>query len=164
MRERGCQKAALFATRDAGVSLHKDIRAFMEILVKNRFTIFFTLVMVSIAGVSFIADLFFYDECNWFQRAGALIVLAGAGLQYSSISNNWKKASHREQKMLNLQNKISVGKGISLSDLYDKLEKTRNFSVEIHEIITEKSFKQVIAIILIVTGTVIWAYGDIPFK
>ncbi len=135
----------------------------MDLFINNRFSIVFTLIIIAIAIVSFIADFFFYDGSNWFQRAGALVVLAGAELQYSSIAKNWQKAKNREKEMLNLEDKISEGKGISMTDIYADLAKTRNFSVEIHEIITEKSLKQVIAIILIVSGTLIWGYGDMFF-
>ncbi|WP_123637673.1 hypothetical protein [Marinimicrobium koreense] len=136
----------------------------MNVLISNRFSILFTLTMVIIAVVSLLADVLTYDGNNWFQRSGSLLVLAGAELQYSSIRTNWQRAQNREREMPSFDDKIAEGKGISVTELYEDLAKTRNFSIEIHEIITAKSLKQVIAIVLIVAGTGIWGYADIPFQ
>lgn len=136
----------------------------MELLISNRFSIVFTLTMIGVAIVSLLADIVSYDGSNWFQRSGALLVLAGAELQYSAIRSNWQKAQRREKEMPNFDDKIAEGKGITMTELYEDLARTRNFSIEIHEIITAKSLKQVLAIVLIVAGTGIWGYADIPFK
>ncbi|UIP30292.1 hypothetical protein [Photobacterium sp. TLY01] len=136
----------------------------MELIKNNRFSVSFSFLMILIAVISLIADFITSNPNFWFQRSGALIVLAGAELQYSSILSNWAKAKSREKEMLELEAKIAQGNGISMSGIYQELAKTRNFSIEIHELITQKSQKQSVAIFFIVLGTVIWGYGDMPFK
>ena len=136
----------------------------MEIIKNNKFSILFNLLIILIAIASIIIDSCFYDGNHWFQRAGALIVLAGAGLQYSAILTNWEKAKSREKEMLGFDEKVAEGKGIGMKEVYEDLAKTRNFALEIHGLITEKSSKQTFAILFIVIGTVVWGYGDLPFK
>ncbi|ELK1818476.1 hypothetical protein RUV71_003663 [Vibrio cholerae] len=136
----------------------------MELIKNNKFSIFFSTTMILIAAVSIIVDYFFYDGNNWFQRAGALIVLAGAELQYSEILNNWDNAKKREKEIPSFEEKVAEGKGIDMKGVYQDLHKTRKFALEIHGYVTDKSVKQTIAIIFIVIGTVVWGYGDLPFK
>lgn len=136
----------------------------VNMIKNNKLSIVFSLLVILVAIASIIVDLYFYDGAHWFQRAGALIVLAGAGLQYSAILTNWSNAKSREKEMLGFDEKIAAGKGVGVKEMYEDLAKTRNFSLEIHGLITEKSNKQTFAILFIIIGTVIWGYGDLPFK
>jgi hypothetical protein len=130
----------------------------------NKFSIAFSLLVILIAIASIFVDSYCYDGNHWFQRAGALIVLAGAELQYSAILINWANAKSREKEIPGFDEKIAEGKSITFSGMYEDLVKTRNFALEIHGLITEKSSKQTFAILFIVIGTIVWGYGDLPFK
>jgi hypothetical protein len=136
----------------------------MDLIKNNWFSISFSVLMILVAIISLIADFLASGQNFWFQRSGALIVLAGAELQYSSILSNWAKAKSRETEMLELEAELAKGNGIKMTEIYQQLAKTRNFSIEIHELITQKSQKQSVAIFFIILGTVIWGYGDMPFN
>lgn len=136
----------------------------MDLIKNKRFSISFSALMILAAIISLKTDFLASNQNFWFQRSGALIVLAGAELQYSLILNNWAQAKRREAEMLELEDELAKGNGIKMSEIYQELAKTRNFSIEIHELITQKSPKQSVAIFFIIIGTVIWGYGDIPFS
>ncbi len=51
-----------------------------------------------------------------------------------------------------------------MRELADESEKTRAFALRIHETVTSKSTKEITAVVFIILGTVIWGYGDYPFK
>jgi len=126
--------------------------------------------MVAIAIISIYFDYQLYldsidnNESFWFQRSGALIVLAGVELQYSKLVNLWKKAFDQEMSLESVESKIGSGQGISMLEMAKDSVKTRDFTIRIHTVITEKSKKDTIAVLLMVIGTVVWAYGDLPFK
>ncbi len=134
-------------------------------VIKNeRFCIFFTVLMLVLAGASWYADSSVKNDFYWFQRSGALIVLAGANLQYSKLVNLWEKAFQREMALEPVSSKIASGQGISMLSMANESVQTRDFAIRIHDIVTEKSMKDVWAVIFIIAGTVIWGYGDIPFR
>jgi hypothetical protein len=136
----------------------------VDIIKNSKFSILFSLLVMLIAIASIVVDLCFYDGNHWFQRAGALIVLAGAALQYSAILTTWANAKSREKDMLGFDEKIAGGKGIGVKEVYEDLAETRKFALEIHGLITEKSSKQTFALLFIVVGTIFWGHGDLPFK
>jgi hypothetical protein len=133
-------------------------------LKNNRFTLFFTIATLVFAGVSFYWDLSHKNEVFWFQRSGALLVLAGANLQFAKLAELWKRALEAETKVPTVEEKIASGHGISMAATARESSATRDFAIRIHKMVTEKSRKDVLAVIFIVAGTVIWGYGDLPFK
>jgi hypothetical protein len=120
--------------------------------------------MVAISLVSAYVDFSSSNDFFWFQRSGALIVLAGANLQYSKLVTLWKKAFEREMAIEPVESRIASGQGISMLAMAKESVQTRDFAIRIHDAVTEKSMKDVVAIFLIVLGTVVWGYGDLPFK
>ena len=135
-----------------------------KLLKNEKYLIFFSSLMVTIFGVSFYIDVFYINEIFWFQRSGALIVLAGVGLQYSKITSLWKKAgffmvipsSELDPDSPEYNKKIG---GMSAIE-----KKTLDMSECNNELITKKSIKDTIAVAMILIGTLVWAYGDIPFN
>jgi hypothetical protein len=120
--------------------------------------------MVAMSLASGYIDFSLSNDVFWFQRSGALIVLAGANLQYSKLVSLWRMALEREMAIEHVESQISSGQGISMLAMAKESVQTRDFAIRIHDVVTEKSMKDVIAIFLIVLGTVVWGYGDLPFK
>lgn len=136
----------------------------LDILKNERFSVAFTSLMVLLSGVSLYVDFASPNDMYWFQRSGALIVLAGVNLQYAKLITLWKKALEREMAIEPVESKIASGNGISMLTMAKESEQTRAFAIQIYDVVTEKSMKDVIAVLLIVFGTVMWAYGDSPFR
>jgi len=136
----------------------------LELLKNERFSVFFTGIMLIICGVSFYWDAMRSNEIYWFQRSGALIVLAGVALQYSKITSLWKNATH-PPRLANSDIDPMIPESARLVEGMNPVVKnTRDLALQTHEIIAGKSYKDSIAVLFIIVGTVIWAYGDIPFK
>ena len=76
----------------------------------------------------------------------------------------WQSAVNREREIEPVQSRIDSGKGIGMKELAEESEKTRAFALRIFDVVTTKSKKEIIAISLIIIGTFIWGYGDLPFK
>jgi hypothetical protein len=134
-------------------------------IIKNeKFSIIFTTCMILAGIISFTIDLLLKNELYWFQRSGALLVLAGVELQYSRLTMLWQSAVNREREIEPVQSRIDSGKGIGMKELAEESEKTRAFALRIFDAVTTKSKKEIIAISLIISGTFIWGYGDLPFK
>lgn len=136
----------------------------LNIIKNEKFSIIFTMSMILAGIISFIVDLSFENELYWFQRSGALLVLAGVELQYSRLTMLWQSAVNREREIEPVQSRIDSGKGIGMKELAEESEKTRAFALRIFDVVTTKSKKEIIAISLIIIGTFIWGYGDLPFK
>lgn len=92
------------------------------------------------------------------------MVLAGVELQYSRLAMLWQSAVNREKEIESVQSRIDSGKGIDMKELAEESEKTRAFALRIFDTITTKSIGEIVAISLIIGGTLIWGYGDLPFK
>ena len=135
-----------------------------DALKTERFSVVFTGLMVVLSAISLYVDLSAPNDAYWFQRSGALIVLAGANLQYAKLVGLWKKAFEREMALEPVESRIASGKGLGILEMAKDSVQTRDFSIRIYETVTEKSMKDVIAVFFIVFATVIWGYGDIPFK
>jgi hypothetical protein len=136
----------------------------LSFIRNNRFPIFFTLAMLALTFVSLWWDITHKNEVYWFQRAGALVVLAGANLQYAKVVDLWKRALEVESNLPSVEERIASGQGISMSATAKETSETHAFAIRIHGMVTEKSRKDVLAILFILFGTVIWAYGDLLFK
>jgi hypothetical protein len=136
----------------------------LKIIENEKFSIFFTLVIVVLGISSLARDLMTPNETYWFQRSGALLVLAGVGLQYSRINALWQSEMNREKEIESVASRIESGNGINMKELAEESQKTRAFALRIFDTVTTKSIKEVIAVSLIVGGTIIWGYGDLPFK
>ena len=135
-----------------------------EIFKNEKFSITFSFVILAASIASIIFDFLTPNDFYWFQRSGALIVLAGVELQYSNLMSVWKKAVEREKNIESVVSRIASAKGIGMKELAEESEKTRAFALRIHETVTSKSTKEVFAVAFIIAGTVIWGYGDLPFK
>jgi hypothetical protein len=136
----------------------------LNIIKNEKFSIIFTTSMILAGIISFTVDHLFKNELYWFQRSGALLVLAGVELQYSRLTMLWQSAVNREREIEPVQSRIDSGKGIGMKELAEESEKTRAFALRIFDTVTTKSKKEIIAISLIIIGTFIWGYGDLPFK
>jgi len=142
----------------------------LQILKKEKFSIFFTILMVVISIVSFVLDIISTEAIFWFQRSGALIVLAGVELQYSRLNSEHIPTTYygipnsaldpEEQRFQRENYGISDIERISL----DIAANSQEIATNTRNIVTKKTLKDSIAIFLIVIGTGIWAYGDLPFK
>lgn len=133
-------------------------------LVTERFSVVLTIIMLGLAAASLYADCSSPDDTYWFQRSRALIVLTGAALQYVKLVGLWNKALDREMSIEPVESRIASGKGIDMLSMANQSVQTREFAIRIHETLTEKSVLDVLAVVSIVAGTIIWAYGDLPFK
>ena len=123
-----------------------------EILKNERFSIVFSSLIIAVSGVSLLFDFMCQNEMFWFQRSGALIVLAGVELQYSKVISLWQTAVNREKEIESVETKIESGKGINMKELAEESEKTRAFSLRIHDAVTKKSSKESIAVILLIAN------------
>lgn len=140
------------------------IAMFKELLKSRRFSLFFLVTVLVLAIASLVGDFLLQDTDYWFQRSGALIVLAGVELQYAKLVDLWNRALQAEMNLEPVDSRIASGKGISLLGTAKESETTRNLAIRIHSLVTEKSPKDVLAVACIIIGTIIWAYGDLPFK
>lgn len=136
----------------------------LNIIKNEKFSIIFTATMILAGTISFAVDLLLENDLYWFQRSGALLVLAGVELQYSRLTILWQSAVNREREIEPVQYRIDSGKGINMKELAEESEKTRAFALRIFDAVTTKSTKEIIAITLIISGTFIWGYGDLPFR
>ena len=135
-----------------------------KLLNNEKFSIFFSSLMLIIFGASYYIDAFYPNDTYWFQRSGALIVLAAVQLQYSKISSLWEKAGHY-MAIPSSELDPETPEHVKRIGGMTSIEKTTlDLSVQNHEMITNKSYKDTIAVLMIILGTVVWAYGDIPFR
>lgn len=121
--------------------------------------------MVFFTGISLYVDWMYKNDFYWFQRAGALLVLTGIELQYAKLTSLWKNELEKELAAISLvHERIKSGQGISMLQEAASSEQTRGLAIRLHCLVTEKSSKDVWAVMFIITGTMIWAFGDLPFR
>ncbi|MBE4008478.1 hypothetical protein HJ134_23035 [Vibrio parahaemolyticus] len=126
--------------------------------------IFFCILFsVVIAVVSFVVDYKFDCETYWFTRSGALIALSGALLEYSKLMKLWASSKQNEQSLESVSTRIKKGSGVGLKEVAEESVQTRDFAIRIYNVLTNKDKVDVYALIMAISGTLIWAYGDIPF-
>ncbi|WP_057972903.1 hypothetical protein [Lysobacter antibioticus] len=130
----------------------------------ERFSAFFAIFMVMLSLVGLWLDITLKDGFYWFQRTGALLVLAGVELQYAKLTSLWKNELGDELNAPTVRERLSSGQGISMLQEAQAAEATRGLAVRLHRIVTDKSMKDVAAVISLIIGTIIWAFGDLPFR
>lgn len=140
-----------------------------EVGVKNSISlgivvaIFCVIFSLVISILSFYLDFNYKCETYWFPRAGALLALSGAILEFSKLMKLWGLSKQTEQSIESVESRIDRGAGIGMRELATESVHTRNFTIRIYNVLTQKDITDKYAFILVVAGTVIWAYGDIPF-
>lgn len=97
-----------------------------------------------IALCSYISDvngfrLGFKDYVYWFQRSGSLVVFIGVILQFRQL--------------------ICTEEGDTLNSAFGK-----HIGYSAGRMNAQQKIFQILATLLSVLGTVIWGYGDLPFK
>jgi hypothetical protein len=104
--------------------------------------IFLFIVIIFTVIVSFIANIYDYNNCNnWFQRSGSIVTVLSAIIEYRHL--NIFKISH-------------VHKSVLSGELSEVLLMTR--FAKIRQYIGSSS------LFTLIVGTIIWGYGDIPFN
>lgn len=129
-----------------------------------RFSTFFASFMVALALVGLYLDWSLKDGYYWFQRAGALLVLAGVELQYAKLTSMWKEELGKELAVPSVAQRIASGQGVSMLQEAKTAEATRGLTVRLHKLVTEKSLKDVLAVVFLIVGTIVWGFGDLPFR
>lgn len=124
---------------------------------------FYVLLSVFAALASLLADIYMRGEILWFSRSGALLVLTGALLEYQKLLKLWSSAKHVEQSLESVASRIKRGTGVGLKETAEESVQTRDFAIRIYDVLTKKDKTEVCAVIMVVLGTLVWAYGDIPF-
>lgn len=135
-----------------------------ELLKSRKFSLFFLATVFVLTLASLIGDFLLPEKHYWFQRSGALIVLAGVELQYAKLVDLWNRALEGEMTVEPVESRIASGQGVSLLSTARESETTRKLAVRLHTLVTEKSPKDILAVACIIVGTIVWAYGDLPFK
>lgn len=130
----------------------------------ERFSVFFASLVVLLAVVGLYIDVTLEDGFFWFQRTGALLVLAGVELQYAKLTSMWKSELDGALSVPTVQERIKTGQGVSMLDEAKTSEATRRLAIRLHRMVTEKSAKDVLAVAFVITGTIIWGFGDLPFR
>ena len=136
----------------------------LENLRKEGASICIIAVAIIVTAVSLFVDITFHNEVFWFQRSGAVMTVAGVWFQYRKIVSTWTQAFESEINYIPTKESSESGQGIKMSDIAKESWQTRDFVKRIHDIVTAKSPKDLISIFLVVSGTLIWAYGDLPFR
>jgi hypothetical protein len=145
--------------------LKNVVQRFFYLPQSERFSVVFVILVACLALASLIADWVTHDTYYMFQRSGALLVLGGVELQYAKLTSTWKKQLDAEiSKQPSVEQRISSGQGISMRDEAKSAERVRNLAVLLYELVAKKNAKDVWAVVCIIVGTIIWAYGDIPFR
>lgn len=135
-----------------------------QVFKTEWFSILFSLTIISISIASAGYDLYSPNETYWFQRSGALVVLAGVELQYSAITALWPKNLESVAESSGRTSPMVAGQGFDIRGLAEGSERTRMFAPRVHDTVSRGRCKETFAVGLIVVGTMIWGYGDLSFK
>ena len=122
------------------------------------------LFLIAAPAISLAFDIGQDAPTNWFQRSGAFLILAGIQLQFSRLQQTWSRALQRERKLPSVAERMEQGHLVSLIDSAEQAVATRNFAVELHGLLTTRSPKDTWSLVLILVGTAVSSYGDIPFR
>ena len=147
-----------------GIRIKERVLRLAFLPQNERFSVSFAAFMVVLTGVGLFIDWTYKDGFYWFQRAGALLVLAGVELQYAKLTSLWKSELDKELAVPSVQERLERGRGISMLQEAANSERTRGLAMRLHRLVTEKSGKDVWAVVFIIVGTIIWAFGDLPFR
>ncbi|MCZ8133522.1 MAG: hypothetical protein O9248_00605 [Rhodobacteraceae bacterium] len=148
----------------AGTRIKERILRLAFLPQSERFSALFASLMVVLTVVGLCIDWAYKDGFYWFQRAGALLVLAGVELQYAKLTSLWRSELDKELAVPSVHERIKSGQGISMLQEAENSERTRGLALRLHRLVTEKSGKDVLAVVFIIAGTIIWAFGDLPFR
>ena len=129
-----------------------------------RFSTFSASFMVVLAAGGLYLDWSLRDGYYWFQRAGALLVLAGVELQYAKLTNIWKEELGKELAVPSVAQRIASGEGVSMLQEAKTADATRGLAVRLHRLVTEKGLQDVLAVVFLIVGTIVWGFGDLPFR
>lgn len=130
----------------------------------EAFSVFFASFMVLLAVVGLVLDFSLEEDFYWFQRTGALLVLAGVELQYAKLTSMWKSELDSSLSVPTVQERIDSGQGVSMLEEAKTSEATRKLAMLLHRMVTEKSAKDVWAVAFVIVGTIVWGFGDLPFR
>jgi hypothetical protein len=147
-----------------GAPMKIRILGIVELPQCVRFSGFFALFMVALALGGLYLDWSLKDDFYWFQRSGALLVLAGVELQYAKLKSMWKEGLEEALAIPSVAQRIASGQGVSLRQEAETADATRRLLVRLHMLVTEKSLKDVLAVVFLIVGTVVWGFGDLPFR
>ena len=140
------------------------IQRIAELPQNVLFSDLFAVFMVALSLGSLYLDWSLKDGYYWFQRSGALLVLAGVELQYAKLKSMWKDELGKELAIPSVMQRIASGQGVSMLQEAETAEVTRGLTVRLHRLITEKSPKDVLAVVFLIVGTIVWGFGDLPFR
>lgn len=130
-------------------------------MVSEKYKLEYSYLILSVvfAGVSFYIDWQSVSETTWFSRSGAIVVLAAAFVEfrlskflYDDVFNSLKKTARKQAGMPAISDNKIVQGNIE-SNLIEKPIMPESRKTLINYTHT-----------LIIIGTLIWAYGDLPFK
>ena len=130
----------------------------------EKFPAKFTALMIVFSVAALVADILLKDGTYWFQRSGALLTLAGIELQYAKLLSVWRLQLTPVLTRESVQARIASGKGVSSLDTAREAEEAKNLAQSLYNIVTGKSANDTWAVSLIIAGTIIWAFADLPFK
>jgi hypothetical protein len=130
----------------------------------EKFPVQFTILMIVLSIAALIADFVLKDNTYWFQRSGAFLTLAGVELQYAKLLSIWRMQLTPVLSRDSVQARIASGKGVSLLETAQESEEAKNLAQSLYNIVTGKNVSDIWAVSLIIAGTIIWAFADLPFK
>lgn len=130
----------------------------------EKFPVYFTVVVVALSVAGLTLDIWLRDQNFWFQRSGALLTLAGIQLQYAKIASLWRLQLKNELGQETVAHKLASGKGVGLKETAENEERTRRLAQRLYGIVTGRDSRDVWAVALIIVGTIVWGFCDLPFK
>ncbi|SDK68621.1 hypothetical protein [Microbulbifer yueqingensis] len=135
-----------------------------DFLKSGRFSAVFAGVIVAISALSLIVDLMGSAGIYWFQRSGALIVLAGVELQYAKLTSLWQRAVGDDTREKTSRDGELQGRAVDIKGVKANSEELRAFALRLHGGNRQNSATENVAFVFIILGTLIWGYGDVPFR
>jgi pheromone shutdown protein TraB len=140
------------------------LRAWLGKSWQEKFPAAFTALVILLSCAGLFLDISLKDGHFWFQRSGALLTLAGVELQYAKLLTVWRMQLGAILDRESVQSRLASGKGVGLLETAREAEDARNLAQSLYNIITGKSAADIWAVALIVVGTLIWGFADLPFK
>ena len=135
------------------------LQGFQLELSKYKFEWLLLLLAVISVIISIICDVQSVKDTTWFARSGSIVVLLAAIVEYRISSFVYEDVDQAAQ---DTAKKRAIMPAVSDNPLVDGLVKAR-LTIK-PEPTKSRSLLSIISLILIVTGTVIWGYGDIWIK
>ncbi|EKT4442749.1 TPA: hypothetical protein R9Y59_001671 [Stenotrophomonas maltophilia] len=145
-------------------ALKKSLSNWALVPQRPGFSRKYAILMVVIAIAACVVDWYSPNEYFWFQRSGALLVLAGVSLQYSKLTSSWKQRLDPAYFGKTTEERIRDGSGISMLAEAEALDQTRKLVAELHQIVAEPDLRDFFSVAFAIVGTLVWALGDVPFR